>query len=526
MDTKLLAEILQCNYYDIRTNYAWHVVMGRRQELKAEFFPIPDLESFEVMQRILTNRHLTVEQFISLCQSKASLQNLTCYYDEKQILTVRARTYTFNYYAETWAMDWEVDQEVCHTIGLKLPSWLRQAQSPNLFDPERLAELDEELYFRYSTRRQLRDWCHSPQFKIDCQLLREMLPFIEEEGRKLHLAFQVQQSQLNIILEGNDRLRIGLVKDYTPEEMRRLPSYPRQDWMLGIHEAFDSLSRWFEYKLDERHEEYEGNIRELMGAMAPSAPVDPAYALPIFRKCADPFSYADLLFSEVLGGPIPPQDMGIWPNTAMIHGQANRIGDIEAELSWNPKCKYRVEGSTIYIDLKTFSVEYDEVDQTALFTLNAKTAKLLPIQPSVQFGPNEGVTGLDVFGLTNLDSILANTMRVFRKASKCRKQPWHPAMVSAFRTLVKTWTPMLVTRNEEGYIAENVEVMFYVNESQQIEIHFWIEQETQQQTFKLDNFENEFRIWWHTTLLKEVKRLKDLSYHPETTFDLFYDAPF
>jgi len=527
MDYQLLEQTLQRNYYDLRTNYAWHVVLGRKDELRDDFFPIPDLQSFDVMHRVMDNRTLSIEQFMAICSTNPQLQHLACHYDEQQqILTVRTRTFIFNYFAETWAMDWQVDPEVCQTIRLKLSSWLRQPRSAGLFDPSLLTELDDQLYFRYDSRRQLRDWWQSPQFKADCQLLREMIPFIIEESSRQLLAIKVRESKLNIILEGNDRLRIGMVRYYTPAEMHSLPTYSRQDWMLGIHDTFESLRRWFDDQLDKRHAELENNIQEVREILKPATEVDASRALPIFRQCTDPFSYAEHLFLEALGGPVPPPDLSAWPNDTLIMGSETRIHEILENLRYYASIKHQVHGSTIHIDMDAITVEYDEIDHLVVLKLKEKPLKLLKLQPTIQLGPDDGFIGLDIFALINLNSTIIDSMSSFRKARQCRKQPSHPAMVAAFRTLVKAWTPLLVNRKEDGYIDRNFKVKFRADGSQHIEICLSIGLAYQENCFNLETFENDFRIWWHTIFLTEVKRLKDLSYHPETTFDTSDDAPF
>lgn len=529
MNHEFSSTILECRYYDVRTNYAWHIVLGYREELRKEFFTIPDLGSFEVMSQILNKLDYSIDEFIDLCDTLPELRNLWCQYDEQtHCLTVRSRTFTFNYYTESWAMDWEVDAEICQAIKLKNPGWLRQPKWGMLFHPAKLAELDENLYFRYELRQKIKSWVNTPQYKADCQLLTEIAVFVEEVSPDYQFYVNVNEKLLNVILEGNDRLRIGMVKSHTPKEMQDLPSFLREDWKEGVMQALEGQKTEYEKKVNDRHEKYESSIRELTDLVTQRAKADTTVILNRFRNSTSPYSYADLLFSEVLGGPIPPQSLYCWKPEGIMWSERRSIDDIIADIDSSPfeKFYYKAEKDKIRIKMQYFVLEYEENGPSAVMRLKEKARKLLGLEPTIEIYPSENNTGLDIYSIKSVDANIASAIRYLPKAQKYRKQATHPKMLAAFETLTQTLGPIVASIHPEGYLAQNYEFSFEAYHGNKIEISLYIEGKFHGARFKIEDFDSEFRVWWHTLLLQEVKRMKDISLHPEEAFLKSDDLPF
>lgn len=528
MGIDLNSQILQYKYYDVRTNYAWHIVLGYREELRKELFTIPNLGDFEVMTQILNKLEYSIDEFIHLCDTLPELSNLWCQYDEQtQCLTVRSRTFTFNYFAKSWAMDWEVDAEICQAIKLKNPNWLRQPKWDKLFHPKKLAKLDEDIYFRYQLRQELKSWVNTPQYKEDCQLLTEIALFIESVSPEYQFYVETNDKLLNVILEGNDRLRIGMVESYTPQEMQSLPSFLREDWKEGVIQALEGQKTEYENRLKALHEKYESNIHEVTDLITKRSEADTTVMLDRFRHCTSPCSYADLLFSEILGGPIPPNSIRYWHPRGIMRSDIRSIDEIIAEIdTYLDIPSYKADKDKIKIKLHNYVLEYEENGPSVVMKLKDKARKLLKIEPIIEIPPNRDNTGLDVFIVKEIDAKLDTAIKQLPKALKYREQANHPKMLAAFETLIKTLGPIVASTNSEGYVAMNYEFSIEVYHGDEINLSFSAEQNYHNIRIKLENFDSEFRVWWHTLLLQEIKRMKDISLHPEEVFSRKDELPF
>jgi len=488
-------------------------------ELKKEFFDIPNLDSFEVMHKVMNNRTYSISDFIQLCSKKPELKHLECQYDEqRQILTVRTRTFTFTYFAESWAMDWEVDQEVCELIHLKMSNWLRQPRTPNLFHPIRLAELDDNLFFRYNSRLQLKQWRESEQFEEDCQLLREMIDYIEDEAPAYLTTFNANLSLLNIIFDGNDKLRIGMVEQYTPKEMMSLPTYPRESWEEGIHNALEVQRNSYLQKVQGIHEAYEQMVQELKTAMSMKTPINNANALSLFRCCTTCYSYTDILLCELLGGSIPPREVGYWYSKGLLWGSSRSVEEVKEDIKQYTKVRdYSIKGIRFFADLEYCSLEYEEATPSIVLTLHKDVQELLELPPTIEAqAENEDGVGLDIYRIQLIESTLESAMKEYPKALELRCQPMHKEMLSIVQSIIDTCGPLLLFLQSNPESQTNYYFHFFVQEDYSVLINIVSKNGSEyEKTFTPDDFTSKLRVWWHSIMIKEMKELKDISLHPE-----------
>lgn len=526
MNDHILENVLEHNYYDVRTNHAWHIALGLEGELAGEYFSIPDLGHFLVMNKVMSNRAYTIAQFMAICSKNRKLKHLKCDYDPAvQILTVRSRTFTFNYYAQSWAMSWEVDREVCNVIRLTLPSWLRQPRSANLFHPLRLAELDDELFFRYDSRLKLKEWKSSDQSKKDLKLLKKIIPYIKQEAPDYERALLIAKSKLNIIFEGNDKLRIGLVQNYTPQEMLSLPSYPRDDWQMAIKQTFEQEQDHYRQLLHERHLSYESQIQRLTQRIKMPQP-DKEILLPLIRSCYEPFSYTDLLVAEVLDIPFPPHELPYWDARQVLCGDDRTVEEVVSTIENYMTWRYTSSGPALHIDLKNYTVEYNEIEPHVVLRLKNHVKQVLPIAPVIEATSDDEFVGLDIFMLDSIEDTLSTAIQNYREALSRRQEPLHEQLRSVIRTIVQTCSPLLVYFQQDTTETErggNISIEIAPIDRIMLCVHTGV---TYEAVFNLANFDADFRVWWHMTMMQEIKRLKDHSLHPEQDFKVTYDLPF
>lgn len=232
-----LFDILQSCYYSERTHYLWqYIANGQQAPAKNHQVIIKSIDDFAVMQSILSYLRYTPSAFAEICQRNRRYAHLRCSLSHnQQILQVESRTFVLKFSAHTHRCTIDLHPEVKDTLGIRNPHWSHKLSA--IFAPSRLYELDKQLHSRYQSKIDLQQWIHSEQFDIDLAYFNQMPSYILSLYAEMQMPKPIGQ-QLNIILEGNQRVRIGMVNDYSPEEMMELPSYPREQWREGIQRAF------------------------------------------------------------------------------------------------------------------------------------------------------------------------------------------------------------------------------------------------------------------------------------------------
>ncbi len=237
--------ILQSSYYDQRTDYVWKYIMGEREELDGVKFPIPGLESFLVMHEMLKKRNKTLAAFLEEWNTTEHPGLESCSYDEaSDTLQVQARSFVFIYHKKLKEFHFEAFPHIAENIGLLSRITHKKYRKSDLFSLSYLVELDEQLFSRYDERQKIKAWRKSSQFEKDIAYCELMIPFIMQDTDKRIIQLG-EFKRLNIILSRNDKVRIGIVQDYSPEEMIAMPCYPRSEWQQGITAAFEELDRQY-----------------------------------------------------------------------------------------------------------------------------------------------------------------------------------------------------------------------------------------------------------------------------------------
>lgn len=233
--------ILQNSYYDRRTDYVWKYLLGHVVDLETKLYPIHNLESFQVMHDLLRKRSRTVAKFLKEWQTTDHPELIDCQYNERSgILRLKARSFTLTYRSKCNEYHFVTYAKIARCIGLENRITVKRYRKGGLFALALLQELDQQLYSRYDEKQKVMAWRRSPQFAIDCQYCKDMLPFIMQDAEQRSDSLGADK-RMNIILSGNDKVRIGIVQDYSPEEMISMPCYPRAEWKQGIDAAFTAL---------------------------------------------------------------------------------------------------------------------------------------------------------------------------------------------------------------------------------------------------------------------------------------------
>lgn len=247
-----IESILQTSYYDHRTDYVWKYIVGKTPELENKLYPIPDLDSFVVMHYMQKNRDKSMSEFLRDWKVMLHPGVIACTFSKrKSTLRIKARSYIYTYNTRLNQGLFVVNSEVADSIGLQRKVCLKRYRKSGMYKLVHLAELDEQLFSRYSERQKVKQWRESPQFDIDCKYCKEMIPFImQEAGPKRNMLGYAQR--LNVILSGNEDIRIGIIRDYSPKEMFAMPVFPRSEWKEGIRNAFVALEKEYAKEMEQR----------------------------------------------------------------------------------------------------------------------------------------------------------------------------------------------------------------------------------------------------------------------------------
>lgn len=236
-----IEKILQCSYYDHRTDYLWKYIMGNRHAPDDTRYPIPNLESFVAMHEMLKTRCLGVSAFLDQWEATNHPGLLDYQYNEQSgILRIKTRSFCFTYRSKHYEYSFAVYAPIAKSINLEKRTTLKRYRRGGLFPVSYLVELDEQLYSRYAEKQKVKVWRNSPQFALDVQYCEAMIPAIMTNAEQ-----RIQQlgvwRRLYIVLSGTDKVKIGIAEDYSPEEIISMSYYPRDKWQEGISAAFTAL---------------------------------------------------------------------------------------------------------------------------------------------------------------------------------------------------------------------------------------------------------------------------------------------
>lgn len=453
-----IESILQISYYDRRTDYVWKYIMGDTPELENVLYPIPNLESFQVMHSMLRQRTDTVEGILGDWQRNGHQRLLDCQYNQRSgILRIKARSFVFTYRSKLNEFHFVVYAKIAKSIGLKDRFTLKKYRKSGIFSLFCLDELDEQLYSRYVAKERVKAWRKSPQFEVDCQYCKAMIPFIMEDAKsKTH--YLGSNKQLNIILHNNDKVRIGIARDYSPEEMISMPCYPREEWQQGIRTAFVTLEKEYTERLEKHRFEMQQWSDELSRIIVgkTSFSIEERHSKYISDHLED--TYSSIVLAAALGR--------------------------EEELA-----------STLNNDkMKQIRIPH-----------NAKFNKMMK----------------DLY-----NSVLQDRLQDYQVSLERKNTPQHTLLVEEMKYIIQQSAPLIAYTGTNQQIRESYYMYLYVVEDDKVKVTTHFSNWRATETFTLDSYQTEFRVWWSQQLLKECKYAKQCALNPEDNYPFEGGLPF
>ena len=335
-----------------------------------------------------------------------------------------------------------------------------------------------------------------------------MVPTIMKDADTRKRQLYIGQ-RLNIILEGNDRVRIGMVEDYSPEEMYAMPSYPRAAWQQGIQKAFEQLETEYNEEVERTRVELTELSQELTQIALGKAPYDMRILHERYRSSQD--SYSRLLICDVFGLREEPRR---WSHQ---HEIAQPYISYVAYIGKGCKKVSRFEGEAFtYEAHKTGdSATITMKDEALAKALNIDMVGMIRITREYRITPEI---------LAEYDEYIMNQYREYLLRQENRQRPQHALLVEALKHIFEVTAPLIAYDGENGSLRSQYELRWEVADDDRLMIQVTLHGRTERQSFTLDDYKSRFRVWWAQLLLTECKLMKEASLHPED--NLSYDIPF
>lgn len=503
-DPNTIAGILETGYYDLRTHYVWRYIHDDNKGELNYHITIQSLESFIAVSEMVKVRKYSVSAFLDEWNNSDHPALQECSYDEPSgHLHLKSRTYTFDYYDQTNEYHFVTYPEVADLIRLNKRETRKQYVRGGLFPLSYLVELDEQLYSRYEDALKLEAWKQSPQLQIDIDYCRSMIPYIEQLAPQAE-RYLMHSQYLDIILEGNDRVRIGFVMYHSPEEMMALPSYLREDWKQGIDAAVEKVREVFEEEVSKKKAEFEEFSKELTKAILGQTPCKDPYVR--YQWKLGHYSYEELLLCEALDKDIDDRK---WMHEKML------FEPIFSLISFTSR-----EKKVSCYETDTFVYKMNKQGKRATIQMkDLHLAKTLNIDLESEF---ELVKYSKIIEktLTKYNDYLKEVYRNCLHREERRKQPHHSLLVEAVKHIIQFTAPLIAYSGTNPRLLNKYNLVFSVSDSDTLLVTLEHKRVKVSEQFTLDDFSSRFRVWWSQMLIKESKQAKEASLHPEDFFDM------
>lgn len=503
-----IEDILQSAYYNRRTDYVWKYLLGNKKNPEINPYPIPGLEYFVMMDDMLKKRRRTLEEFLKACKTESRPELRDCTYNKRSgILRVYARSFTFTYRAKLNEFHFVVSSKIAKTIGLEERMMTKRYRKDKLFDLYYLAFLDDEIYSRYTEILRVKEWRKSAQFEQDWKYCEAMIPFFmqDAESKKRKLGYT---KRLNIILEDDDKVRIGIIEHYTPEEMMAMPSYPRDQWQEGINAAFAALDQSYALELLAHAKTMQAWSDELSDLVLGKTPYSIEEHIGKYRQeHYDANRYTVKVIDDALGIPEKHEDTLKKMNMMFMSKGYSDVDDY---------CPDKLE-------LTTFRVDFDWQNRIATITLNEEVARTLNYEPvSIVKIPRD--RQINTILISSESLTLLHDYEDCLNYQQKMNSPLHHLLVEAVRYIIQQTAPLVAYTGDNALIRDNYGLDIMINDSDDIVVYARFSNWQDSETFTLENYRTMFRVWWSQHLLKECKYAKQCALQPDDNHP--FDMPF
>lgn len=490
-----IKRILQCSYYDRRTDYVWKYVVGENEENKK--YSIEDLESFQAMHQMLQERNNSVDTFMDEWNNTSHPGLLSCRYNKRSgMLLLKARSFIMTYKSKQNEFKFVVYSKVAKSIDLEDRETRKRYRTGGLFPLAYLVELNEQLYSRYDEKKIVKEWRRSPQFAVDCEFCKSMIPFITADATT-RIKRLGSFRRLNIILHGNDIVRIGICERYSLEEFMSIPYYPRDSWQEGITKAFAYLDELYELHAKEMREWSDEMMRIALGKI----PFDINESRHKFHRYVGRESYSDIVIRTALGSP-----------TYMIKNNPNIFFLTTCGPSYWTTRKLDAN-----YQFDSFTLSTDNKSRTATLNIKEEIAEALQY-PTVYKFVIKRKQKIDEDLLMAFDTTLQDSYIEYIAKKERQKKPQHAMLVEAVKGIVHQAAPLIAYSGPNENIRNSYRMDISVNDADKIVVKVQTPEDFHCETFSLEDWQPRFRIWWSQLLLRECKYAKQCALDPENNY--------
>lgn len=489
-----ISSVLTISYYDRWTDAVWKYVFDKIDT--DNLFFIHSLSDFEVMLNMLKFRKTDVKSFLADWKQSDKKIVTECKYDESTgILNITTRTMVLFFNENTPEFGITVNKEIADAIHLENQVHWQEVQRPHMFRLTDLEKLDKELYRRYSEKLEQKEWIKTEKFQNDVAFCKQMLPVLQEHIQTRKDLFSVCEFELNIILCDNDKVRIDFIEDYTPEEMMGMHVYQRSEWKDGINKTFE--------KLDLRY--------EMVRKRAIAKAVEWNDVLISAMKGEQPYEINIKRYYSEMSNPRANK------TEYMVHEAFNiKLNIMESPLNRTIFDPMLLPG--IHTDLtevkpnyRYFDVQINKRNRNVKIVVHDEIAEFLIIQKETILNLSKSV--ICRLTLEELDRDIETFLKRRKSFLKLAETPEYQKQLEAIRYIIETTAP-IICYTGECELMKDISLIINTNDYNSISTVIMSSAVYESKIFKLDDFKNEFRIWWSKVKLLLIKTAKLYSQEP------------
>lgn len=497
---KEIDSILQIDYYDRRTDYMWKSVVGESPELENTRFPIGNLLDFQVMHSMQKKRKLSIEAFLDEWETSEHPGLTDCLYQKRSgKLTIKARSFDFTYNTKIFQCHFVVHSYIARSIGLLDRLFIERYRNDGMFRLSDLCELDHQLYSRYAENEKIWEWRQSPQYEKDLQYCEAMVPFLmqnaDDKARQLG-----RDKRLNIILSRDDEVRIGIVRDYSPDEMISMPCYPRADWQEGIQSAFAELNKEYSAALQQHTIKMQQWSDELANIARRTAPYFIQKERPKVHTINEDHSYSQEMLDEALGKEVQSRNMNHPLDLSFLFNSFP-----ETDLDIDPRQDFT---------FKYFHIDFDLEGKKAIITLKEEIATALHYDIKNETRIPARKKKISSTMMEMFDSNLERSYNDLLLTEERKKRPQHQLLVEEIKYIIEQTAPLIYYSGPDSLIKDNYSLYIKVEDNDSITVKVPLSGFEAKGSFRLDSYQSKFRIWWSQQLLRECKIAKQHALDP------------
>lgn len=124
------------------------------------------------------------------------------------------------------------------------------------------------------------------------------------------------------------------------------------------------------------------------------------------------------------------------------------------------------------------------------------------------------------------NSVLQDSLQEYQVSLERKNTPQHALLVEEMKYIIQQSAPLIAYTGTNQQIWGSYYMYLYVVEDDKVKVTASFSNWRATETFTLDSYQTEFRVWWSQQLLKECKYAKQCALNPEVNYPFDGGLPF